>query len=163
MGRQRTVYETIIVDDRVVLVGVDHGERNSYKLGCRCPGCSKAESDYASARRPVPAEEKACELADEPPPGDWKADGACVYEDLDMFFPPRGASCEPAKAICADCPVLEQCREYALSCSGALIGVWGGMSHKQRRIERARRKKLVEIAARAELEAAEDASEVIAA
>ena len=36
-----------------------------------------------------------------------------------------------AKAICATCPVLEQCREYALSAHEP-YGIWGGMTEEER-------------------------------
>lgn len=65
--------------------------------------------------------------------------GACVGADPDLFFPDRGESLEPAKKICADCIVQEECLEYALEL-GERFGVWGGTSERERRrIRRARR------------------------
>ena len=37
-----------------------------------------------------------------------------------------------AKLVCAGCPVLEMCREHALSV-GEPYGVWGGLSETERR------------------------------
>ena len=39
---------------------------------------------------------------------------------------------ERAKAICQDCPVLDECRDHALS-TREPYGVWGGMSEEERR------------------------------
>ena len=36
-----------------------------------------------------------------------------------------------AKAICADCPVLAQCRDHALR-SREVYGIWGGMGESER-------------------------------
>lgn len=78
-------------------------------------------------------------IGDERP--DWMAQGRCSTGDaalLDLFFPTRGAATKPAKQICARCPVLDQCREYALT-EGIHHGIWGGMSERERRRERRRR------------------------
>jgi WhiB family transcriptional regulator, redox-sensing transcriptional regulator len=37
-----------------------------------------------------------------------------------------------AKAVCAGCPSLQACREYALG-QGELYGVWGGLGENDRR------------------------------
>jgi len=42
-----------------------------------------------------------------------------------------------AKAICAACPVLAQCREHALK-TREPYGVWGGMSEEDREAHYAR-------------------------
>ena len=44
-----------------------------------------------------------------------------------------------AKAICATCPVIEQCREYALRAQEP-YGIWGGMTEEERREEIQRRR-----------------------
>ena len=38
---------------------------------------------------------------------------------------------EAAKALCARCPVIEQCREHALAVQEP-YGVWGGLSESER-------------------------------
>lgn len=38
---------------------------------------------------------------------------------------------EAAKFVCGDCPVLEECREYALT-NFLDYGVWGQMTHRDR-------------------------------
>ena len=62
---------------------------------------------------------------------EWQYRGSCLGMDSSVFFHPegeRGGSRrrrnERAKAICQDCPVLEECRDP---------GVWGGMSEEERR------------------------------
>ncbi|GAA4893979.1 WhiB family transcriptional regulator [Streptomonospora salina] len=46
-------------------------------------------------------------------------------QDPDLFFAEAPADVEAAKAICADCPVREQCLADALD-RGEPWGVWGG-------------------------------------
>ena len=68
----------------------------------------------------------------------WRALAACRGADLDLFFPGRGESAEPARRVCATCPVREPCLDYALS-SGVTCGVWGGLAERDRRELRTRR------------------------
>jgi WhiB family transcriptional regulator, redox-sensing transcriptional regulator len=69
---------------------------------------------------------------------DWQLLGSCRASDSDLFFHPeneRGQARErretAAKAVCGGCPVLERCRDHALSV-GETYGVWGGMSEAER-------------------------------
>lgn len=63
----------------------------------------------------------------------WHRHGACRRAPLDAtWFPDRGENAVAAKAICAGCPVLEPCREWALSQGATLDGVWGGLSRAER-------------------------------
>ena len=71
-----------------------------------------------------------------PFPGPWRQRGACVVVPTEVFFPGRGQSVEPAKAVCRACPVVAQCREYALGIAD-LKGIWGGLAEEER--QRARR------------------------
>jgi WhiB family redox-sensing transcriptional regulator len=70
------------------------------------------------------------------------ADGACRTQDIptEVFFPSRGIDADTPKAICAVCPVRVECLEYALEIA-APFGVWGGLSERERRRIRARRKR----------------------
>lgn len=61
----------------------------------------------------------------------WKDDGLCRDADPDVFFPSDGVNAFEAKAICARCPVQEQCLEYAMK-HDIEFGVWGGLSRSQR-------------------------------
>lgn len=50
-----------------------------------------------------------------------------------MFFPAAGAAevmHEQAKRVCNACPILQDCRDYALCVD--VYGVWGGLTRKQR-------------------------------
>jgi WhiB family redox-sensing transcriptional regulator len=62
----------------------------------------------------------------------WRELAACRGTDLDVFFPDRGESAEPARQVCAPCPVREQCLDYAIS-NRITGGIWGGMSERERR------------------------------
>ena len=70
---------------------------------------------------------------------DWQSHGACRRTDTAVFFHPefeRGRSRESrtaaAKAVCGRCPVLEQCRDYALTVQEP-YGTWGGLDELERR------------------------------
>lgn len=61
-------------------------------------------------------------LTDEP----WRERAACRNKGaLDLFFPKRGETQKPAKALCARCPVQVECDEYAVR-SKTTYGIWGG-------------------------------------
>lgn len=57
----------------------------------------------------------------------WQRSAACTKPNIDpdIFFPERGCSSREARAVCARCPVAEQCLDYALT-NGDEFGVWGG-------------------------------------
>ncbi|MBB5937043.1 WhiB family transcriptional regulator [Streptomyces zagrosensis] len=73
---------------------------------------------------------------------------ACVDEDPELFFPvgatsPRTLQQEQeAKAVCARCPIIDMCRDWAVA-TGQTHGVWGGTSEQERAVllRRARREK----------------------
>jgi len=50
----------------------------------------------------------------------------------DIFFPSDGMGVLVAQRICAECPVADQCLEYALE-NHIDHGVWGGASERERR------------------------------
>jgi WhiB family transcriptional regulator, redox-sensing transcriptional regulator len=63
-------------------------------------------------------------------------DAACVGEDPDVFFPegrqrPVWEDIDRAKAICATCPVVEPCRDWAVSMRVS-SGIWGGLTEGER-------------------------------
>ncbi len=66
----------------------------------------------------------------------WMRDGACrklTPEQVDeIFFPDRGMSTGPAKRVCSECPVREECLDYAMN-NVERFGVWGGVSERKRR------------------------------
>jgi WhiB family redox-sensing transcriptional regulator len=79
---------------------------------------------------------------------DWQMKAACRGLDSEMFFHPEGergsakeARERAAKALCAACPVMMECRAHALKVREP-FGVWGGLSESERAAiyeERARR------------------------
>ncbi|SEN92794.1 WhiB family transcriptional regulator [Actinacidiphila rubida] len=77
---------------------------------------------------------------------DWQNRAACRDEDPELFFPvgstgPAVLKIEEAKAVCRRCPVMAQCRAWALE-SGQEAGIWGGLSEEERRAARRRANRL---------------------
>lgn len=62
----------------------------------------------------------------------WMADGNCRMYPPATFFPSDGVGVDKARKICASCPVIETCLEYALD-HRIEHGVWGGCSERERR------------------------------
>lgn len=78
-------------------------------------------------------------LAISAPPAedDWRFRAACTPNDTDLFFAegPRDyvtLATADAKAICAACPVLAQCKQWALD-TRPEHGVYGGLTTRERR------------------------------
>lgn len=69
---------------------------------------------------------------------DWRPLAACRSHDPALWFPERGHDTRQAKAICAGCPVREQCLEQAIA-DGETVGIWGGLSGREMRQEKRRR------------------------
>lgn len=71
----------------------------------------------------------------------WGRDAACQTSAGTVFFGPNGFESKrdrgrreaAAKAICARCPVVSDCRDYAMRTNEA-FGVWGGLGEAERRI-----------------------------
>jgi WhiB family redox-sensing transcriptional regulator len=71
---------------------------------------------------------------------DWQTQAACRGADANLFFaPPHQESKEEriareaqAKAVCARCPVREQCLSFALV-TREPHGIWGGFNESERR------------------------------
>lgn len=68
----------------------------------------------------------------------WRDDAACRDTGGDLFFhpdsergPARRRRDAAAKAICATCPVIASCLDWALSV-GEPFGIWGGLSTEDR-------------------------------
>ena len=70
----------------------------------------------------------------------WQYRAECRGEDSDLFFAPtffekRGAKNAreaKAKLLCRACPVMADCRDYALRTRES-HGVWGGLNEAERR------------------------------
>ena len=67
----------------------------------------------------------------------WQERAECRDEDRRWFFTEGDAfKVKYAKMVCRDCPVLQDCLEYALSFPDTR-GVWGGTTTKERKKVRA--------------------------
>lgn len=62
----------------------------------------------------------------------WHSEANCLGVDAEVFYPKRGdmAAFRTAVAICAGCPVTEQCLEENMA---EKDGIFGGLSARQRR------------------------------
>jgi WhiB family redox-sensing transcriptional regulator len=73
---------------------------------------------------------------------DWRADAQCLGEFSSYFFAPGHFERKPekdareavARQLCAMCPVVETCAEYAIRIREP-HGIWGGMNELERRRE----------------------------
>jgi WhiB family redox-sensing transcriptional regulator len=88
------------------------------------------------AGRPDTVDGRAPDVA--PTRDDWQLDAACRETDGSWFFPPereresaRLKRVAKAKTVCRQCPVLADCRAYAVRV-GEPFGVWGGLSEDER-------------------------------
>ncbi|MEV0676318.1 WhiB family transcriptional regulator [Actinosynnema sp. NPDC050436] len=70
---------------------------------------------------------------------DWQLKGLCRGMDSTLFFHrpnERGMAREHrearAKAVCARCPVLTECRNHALTVEET-YGIWGGLGESELR------------------------------
>lgn len=77
----------------------------------------------------------------------WMVDAECRKLRLPaevraaLFFPVKGENGEnldAARAVCARCPVRDDCLAFAVD-NNEMFGLWGGLSTKQRRAARKRR------------------------
>ncbi len=66
-------------------------------------------------------------------------DAACRGMGPDVFFPDRHGSALEAKRVCGGCVHRPECAEYAIA-RPELLGIWGGLSEKERRRKRRRRR-----------------------
>ena len=70
----------------------------------------------------------------------WQLKAACRGPHALVFFPPshperkeeRLARERAAKEICHPCPVLQDCRDYAIRIREA-NGIWGGLNEAERK------------------------------
>jgi WhiB family redox-sensing transcriptional regulator len=72
----------------------------------------------------------------------WYSRAACKGKPLDLFYPQAVSAADvevssaAALAICARCPVREQC---AAAGKAERYGIWGGQTERQRQAARRRR------------------------
>ena len=68
----------------------------------------------------------------------WEKDANCIGSDPDIFFTARGAPHIRSREICRECPVAEQCREFAIR-TNQVFGYWGSTTDERIAIRRSRR------------------------
>ena len=65
----------------------------------------------------------------------WRNDAACLNSDMAVFFPTPGygnhVDWNPARRVCRSCPVVSECRDYAIE-HGHWDGMWGGLTPDER-------------------------------
>ena len=64
----------------------------------------------------------------------YQEGAACKgIDNPEIFFPSPGdtEALKAAKALCSDCPVVQDCLEYALN-NNERYGIWGGKSTRER-------------------------------
>jgi len=59
-------------------------------------------------------------------------EGSCRHVAPETMFPSDTAGVTRARQVCADCPVKQQCLEFALT-NRLAQGVWGATSERERR------------------------------
>lgn len=124
-----------------------HGYSGYTNFGCRCQVCGDARRDYLRkvsyriAGAPIPSTRRDS-LA-------WIDAAACRGMDTEIFFanPGEAERVRHVKAVCSDCPVVEQCLELGLSQSYDNFGIFGGTTPGERRRIRRERRENQEVAA----------------
>jgi WhiB family transcriptional regulator, redox-sensing transcriptional regulator len=65
----------------------------------------------------------------------WMYSAKCRGMAPELF---TGTFSAAAKAVCARCPVMAECRQAGLDDPAATTGVWGGLTGRERQTERRR-------------------------
>ena len=73
----------------------------------------------------------------------WYDDAACKGSDPNLWVPAKGDyQYGDLRDTCNGCPVRPQCADYAIN-NPDLLGLWAGMTAKERYNERRRRRRRV--------------------
>lgn len=62
----------------------------------------------------------------------WQLHGLCGFMDPEFFQPVTESQEREVKKVCRTCPVVMQCRQWALD-KHEEAGVWGALTEKDRR------------------------------
>ena len=65
------------------------------------------------------------------PRPDWRTEALCAEVGGTIFFPPKGASADPARSICNRCAVVSECLTDALK-DDRQVGIRGGLTERER-------------------------------
>lgn len=63
---------------------------------------------------------------------DWTVEARCRGSEVDTFFVRSLPEAREAIKLCQRCNVKQDCLEYAVD-EGIELGVWGGLTERQRR------------------------------
>ena len=66
------------------------------------------------------------------PRPDWRTEALCAEVGGTIFFPPKGASANPARSICNRCAVVSECLTDALR-DDRQVGIRGGLTEAERK------------------------------
>ena len=70
----------------------------------------------------------------------WREHAACKGMDVSLWYPETGeGTAGEAKAVCFECPVRAECLIEGM---GERWGVWGGVTERDRRAIRRRRRRV---------------------
>lgn len=134
-----------------------HGGKRRYEDGCRCDVCknghrrrmrNRREGDTLYMREYRARQRANAESTPRVPPSAIYEQGACVGYPTRWWFSTIGegvrredgaATGDSARAlaICATCPVVDTCRDWAVD--NGEIGIWGGTLQGERRLLRRKR------------------------
>ena len=77
---------------------------------------------------------------------EWRAWAACRGMDTNLWFPEKIDGMHQliadARAVCRTCTVTGDCLDYAMAQEVKLVGVWGGLSERERKNARRTRRHL---------------------
>lgn len=59
----------------------------------------------------------------------WHLQAACRGKPTEWFFPAKGQPSSYAKAVCAECPVIDRCA----AAGAGEAGIWAGETERNRR------------------------------
>jgi WhiB family transcriptional regulator, redox-sensing transcriptional regulator len=71
----------------------------------------------------------------------WMEQANCATTDPHIFHVGKGESSRPAKRVCRECRVIDECLSWALGVPG-ISGVLGGMTEQERRKYRRQQERL---------------------
>jgi len=119
-----------------------------------CLPCRRALSEYSRQRRTDEAVSRTRRTPYIAQREDWMAFAACKGLNPSLFIPEQGdtGGARNAKAVCATCPVIDDCLEFAMRKHGNvdgglsfIDGIYGGTNYlDRRRLRQERERALVE-------------------
>jgi WhiB family transcriptional regulator, redox-sensing transcriptional regulator len=111
------------------MAGIERdAERETFGASCG----RTARSLFGAATKENPMQQNESPLPQDDSLTAWMSQGNCRNYPPAVFFPSDGVGVDRARKICVDCPVVDQCLEYALD-ERIEHGVWGGCSERERR------------------------------